>query len=224
MRPAVLVMAKAPVPGQVKTRLGATIGDEDAAELAALSLLDTLDACELAFDERHLALAGDLSGAIRGAELFERMGMWTVHPQRGAGFADRLAHAHHDAASGGRAVVQIGMDTPHVTATDLTAVADAVEAGHDAVLGPAEDGGWWVLAVTSPSYTEGLRGVEMSTERTGDDTRTALEALGAKVGLGATMRDVDTSEDAELVAGLAPGTRFARRWHELSTMTVTVTS
>ncbi len=69
-----------------------------------------------------------------------------MHPQRGDGFAQRLAHAHADvAALPARPVVQIGMDTPHAGPDDLAAVADAVGRGNDAVLGPAEDGGWWVL-------------------------------------------------------------------------------
>jgi glycosyltransferase A (GT-A) superfamily protein (DUF2064 family) len=211
--PSVLVMAKAPVAGQVKTRLGASVGDEVAAELAAACILDTLDACEQVFDDRHVALAGDLAGAVRHAELQERLGRWTVHPQRGDGFAERLAHAHLDVArAAGAPVVQIGMDTPHVTAAELADVADRTGVGNDAVLGRAEDGGWWVLAVTDPRFAAGLARVEMSTDRTHDDTLTALEAAGARVAGATVLRDVDTLQDADLAAAAAPGTRFARLW------------
>jgi glycosyltransferase A (GT-A) superfamily protein (DUF2064 family) len=217
--PAVLVMAKAPVPGRVKTRLGARIGLEAAAALAAACLLDTLDVCAVAFPgpgRRHLALAGELSGAIREAELRELLNMWTLHPQRGEGFPQRLANAHTDAAWTARTpVVQIGMDTPHVTADQLTAVADLVGRGNDAVLGPAEDGGWWVLAVTDPRLAQPLAGVEMSTGRTYVDTLAALEGAGAAVAGTVTLRDVDTVEDADLAAQAAPHTRFARQWREL---------
>jgi glycosyltransferase A (GT-A) superfamily protein (DUF2064 family) len=84
--------------------------------------------------------------------------------------------------------------------------------GNDAVLGPAEDGGWWVLAVTEPRFAAALRTVEMSTARTYVDTRAALEAAGARVVDTVTLRDVDTVEDAAHAAASAPGTRFAREW------------
>ncbi len=217
---AVLVMAKAPVAGQVKTRLGALVGDDVAAALAAASILDTLDVCEAVFDgpgRRHLALAGDLSAAVRGEELGERLaervGGWTVHPQRGDSFARRLVHAHEDAArAAGVPVVQIGMDTPHLAAADLAAVATEVGVGNDAVLGPAEDGGWWVLALTDPVFAAALAGVPMSTSRTCADTRAALENAGARVAGTTTINDVDTAHDAALAALAAPGTRFARLW------------
>jgi rSAM/selenodomain-associated transferase 1 len=212
---AVLVMAKAPVPGQVKTRLAASVGYTAAAELAAASLLDTLDVCETVFDECHLALAGDLRRAAHGHELRMRTVTWSVHDQCGNGFADRLAHAHAEVGRSRRRVVQIGMDTPHVSASHLRTVARAVGDGNDAVLGPAEDGGWWVLAVTDATCAAALRTVTMSTEHTCYDTRRALEMAGASVQLAATLRDVDTATDAQHVAARAPGTRFGRLWLEL---------
>jgi glycosyltransferase A (GT-A) superfamily protein (DUF2064 family) len=215
----VLVMAKAPVPGQVKTRLGTRIGQEAAASLASACVLDTLDVCAEAFpgpDRRHIALAGELSGAVREAELRELLGTWTLHPQRGEGFAERLANAHADVARTASApVVQVGMDTPHVTAAQLTAVAEAVGQGNGAVLGPSEDGGWWVLAVADPRLAQPLARVEMSTEQTYVDTLAALEGAGATVASTDTLRDIDTVDDAHLAAAAAPHTRFARQWREL---------
>jgi glycosyltransferase A (GT-A) superfamily protein (DUF2064 family) len=165
---------------------------------------------------RHLALAGDLDQAVRSAELREQLAMWTMHRQRGEGFARRLANAHLDVAHAtGSPVVQVGMDTPHVTAAQLGAVADLVGRGNDAVLGAAEDGGWWVLAVTDPRFTLGLDGVEMSTDRTYADTLEVLEQAGATVAGTETMRDVDTTEDADSAANAAPHTRFAQQWRAL---------
>ena len=216
MRPAVLVMAKAPVSGQAKTRLGARVGDDMAAGLAAASILDTLDVCEVVFPDvmrRHVALSGNLDDGAAREDLRDRLSRWTVHTQRGDGFADRLAHAHEDVgrATGG-SVVQIGMDTPHLQADHLTDVADRIGTGNDAVLGPAEDGGWWVLAVTDPRLADCLRGVEMSTSRTYADTLAALRRAGARVDDAATLRDVDTVSDADHAAACAPNTRFARLW------------
>jgi glycosyltransferase A (GT-A) superfamily protein (DUF2064 family) len=218
--PAVLVMAKAPVPGEAKTRLGARVGHDAAADLAAACILDTLAVCAEVFPDpalRHVALAGDLDRAVRAAELREQLDMWTVHEQRGVGFAERLVNAHLDVARATQAsVVQIGMDTPHVSAAQLTAVADLVGQGNHAVLGAAEDGGWWVLAVTDPGLARGLAGVEMSTERTYADTLAVLEAAGATVVGTDVLRDVDTVEDADLAASAAPNTRFAQHWQRLT--------
>lgn len=216
MIPVVLVMAKAPVAGQAKTRLGAVVGDAVAADLAAACLLDTLDACEAAFSGRerlHIALAGTLDGTGGHREIAGRLERWTVHPQRGESFSARLADAHADVGRAtGASVVQIGMDTPHVTGAALREVALRVGDANDAVLGPAEDGGWWVLAVTRPGLARCLGGVPMSTPRTCADTLAALEADGARVHLTATMNDVDTVEDAATVATAAPDTRFGRLW------------
>lgn len=212
-----LVVAKAPVAGQVKTRLGADIGLERAAELAAAALLDTLEACTTAYgaEHCHLALAGDLRDAVGAPELLEAVRGWTLHPQRGEGFAARLVAAHADVADAGPGpVVQVGMDTPQVAPGLLVRAVEGLQR-HDAVVGAAEDGGWWVLALRDPRAAAVLAGVEMSTDQTFRDTVAALEGSGLSVGGTTVLRDVDEVPDADAVAHAAPATRFARAWHEL---------
>ena len=209
----VLLVAKAPVPGQVKTRLGAHIGAEAAAGLAAAALLDTIEACRDTGADGHLSLAGDLRDAVAGEAISAALEGWTISPQRGDGFAERLVNAHADAGHG--PVVQIGMDTPQVTAAALTAVTDALT-DHDAVLGAALDGGWWALARRDPDDVRHVARVRMSADTTCADTRRALERAGCRVGDAEVMTDVDTVADADLVAALAPGTRFARAWQAVS--------
>jgi len=204
----VLVVAKAPEPGRVKTRLGADVGMDLAAELAAAALLDTLSACAAFTPSRHLSLAGELDRAVRAGDLMAAVQGWTVHPQVGDDFAERLADAHSRVAG---PVVQVGMDTPHLTPALLRDAAAGL-ATYDAVLGPAEDGGWWVLALRDPARAAALAGVPMSTPTTGADTRAALEAAGLSVGTTAVLRDVDTVADADAVAASAPDTRFAAAW------------
>lgn len=210
-----LVVAKAPVAGRVKTRLGAEVGDGVAAELAAAALLDTLAACAEAFGTQGclLALAGDLADAVRGDEVARALDGWSVGPQRGSTFAERLVNAHLDVPPGGP-VVQVGMDTPQLSAAALHEAAGALTS-HDAVLGPAEDGGWWVLGLRHPAGSVVLHDVPMSTPRTYDDTRSALERAGLGVADTAILRDVDTVADAEAVAGAWPDRRFARAWREV---------
>ncbi len=100
---------------------------------------------------------------------------WNVYPQHAGDFGNRLANAHFGAGPG--PVVQIGMDTPQVRASMLREVAAALEE-HDAVLGPAEDGGWWVLGLRDPQDAAVLVGVPMSTPETLLYTREALEGGG----------------------------------------------
>ncbi|QZY30423.1 TIGR04282 family arsenosugar biosynthesis glycosyltransferase [Nocardioides coralli] len=208
-----LVVAKAPVPGEAKTRLAADIGPAAAAELAAAALLDTLDACRAVFpvEDCHLALAGDLAAAPCGPEVRSRAADWNVFAQRGGDFAARLADAHRRV---GGPVVQIGMDTPQVTGEQLANAAGLLR-DHDAVLGPAEDGGWWLLGLRDAAHAAVLREVPMSTPETGDLTLAALRRCGLDVAATATLRDVDELPDATVVAGSARGGRFAATWAQL---------
>jgi uncharacterized protein len=207
---ALLVVAKAPEPGRAKTRLAATVGDRVAADIAAAALLDTLDAVAAApVAARVVALTGDLDAAARGDEIRRRLESFTVFEQRGDGFADRLANAHADAADG-FPVLQIGMDTPQVTAELLTRCARRLLQA-SAVLGLACDGGWWVLGVRAPTMAECLRSVPMSQPDTGDLTLKALRYKGIDVVLVERLADFDVVDDVAAVRhACAPGCRFAR--------------
>lgn len=213
----ILVVAKAPVAGQAKTRLAATIGSEQAADVAAAALLDTLRTVTAAAQATPvLALTGDLSLAARGAQISAIISDWHVVPQRGDGFAERLASAHADAgALGSEPVLQIGMDTPQLSVAGLDDMASALtKAG--AVLGPAEDGGWWLLGLHDPAHAQLLRDVPMSVADTGAATLRALETAGLQITVGATLRDVDELADAEAVAVACPeGSLFATTWAAL---------
>ncbi len=204
-------MAKAPVVGRAKTRLGRRVGMAVAADLASAALLDTLDACvdAVGADRCSIALEGDLLDAVRGDELAEALRRWHVFGQRGGELGERLAFAHADAPAGPR--VQIGMDTPQVTPTLLHGVLAGLRT-HDATMAPAADGGWWALAVSAGNDAGALVDVPMSTPTTGQDTIAALRAGGLSVATGPVLRDVDTVEDAARVAARAPGTRFAATW------------
>ena len=208
-----LVVAKAPVPGLAKTRLAATLGDTVAADIAAAALLDTLDAvAATAADARVVAMTGDLAAAACFDEIRSRLQDFTVIPQRGDGFADRLANAHLDAAAatGAQSVVQIGMDTPQVTPELLGDCVQALSTD-DAVLGPARDGGWWVLGVQDATTAACLRGVPMSAPDTGAVTLAALRDTGLSVGLVGELTDVDTVDDIDAVRrACPPGSRFCR--------------
>lgn len=209
----VLVVAKAPVPGEAKTRLAAALGDRPAAEIAAAALLDTLDAvAETPVRHRVVAVTGDLTQACRAADLRCRLAQFTVIAQRGPSFGHRLANAHRDAAqvSGGLPVLQLGMDTPQVSA-GLLADCARVLLRSDAVLGLARDGGWWVLGLRDAAVAACLRTVPMSHPDTGTLTLAAVRAAAGSVRLVPELTDVDTVDDVAPVRRVcAPGSRFRR--------------
>ncbi|WP_031161385.1 TIGR04282 family arsenosugar biosynthesis glycosyltransferase [Streptomyces durhamensis] len=191
-----LVIAKEPLPGRVKTRLTPPFTPREAAQLAEAALADTLHAVVAAPATRRVLV---LDGAP---------GPWLppgfeVLPQCAGGLDERLADAF--ASCFGPALL-IGMDTPQVTPELLTVdFADC-----DAYLGAAEDGGFWALGLAQPAPAL-LRGVPMSTPVTGAVQRERLLAAGLRVRELPRLRDVDTAADARAVAALAPHGRFAAR-------------
>ena len=198
MAPALLVIAKAPIPGRVKTRLTPPCSPAQAAELAAAALADTLAAVAAARGAGRRVLV--LDGAP---------GQWIpnaldVIAQRGDGLAERLANAFADA--GGPAFL-VGMDTPQVTPEHLEAGLAAVAAGR-AAFGAALDGGYWGIGLHRPDPAV-FAGVPMSENRTGAVQRARLNSLGLDTVTLPPLRDVDTVADAHAVAAEAPDGAFA---------------
>ncbi|MFJ7628683.1 DUF2064 domain-containing protein [Streptomyces sp. NPDC097595] len=194
-----LVIAKEPLPGRVKTRLTPPFSPAEAARLAEASLTDTL----------HTVLA--LPAARRVVVLEGAPGPWLppgieVVKQGAGGLDERLAAAF-GACTG--PTLLIGMDTPQITASDLApALAPGAWGGCDAWFGPAEDGGFWALGLAEPDPGL-LRGVPMSVPETGAVQRRRLVDAGLTVRDLPRLRDVDTAADAAEVAALAPDGRFA---------------
>ncbi len=203
------VIAKAPVAGQAKTRLAASVGDQAAADIAAATLLDTLDALDATpVANKVVALTGDLGKASGSRQIRSRLADLTVVEQRGDDFAARLANAIADAATGDRPVVLIASDTPQVTASLLADCAQAL-LQTDVVFGLARDGGWWVLGVTDPAMAQCLNTIPTSRSDTGPATLEALRDKGLSVTLVAELSDVDTVDDVAIVrAECAPDSRF----------------
>jgi uncharacterized protein len=200
MRQHVLVMAKSPVPGRVKTRLCPPLTPSEACDVAAAALADTLAAVmSCRADRKIVALDGEPGPWLPpGLE---------VIPQCDGGLAPRLAHAWKRAGGAG---IQIGMDTPQLDAEELDrllALNDRDERG--AVLGRAEDGGWWVIGWQHADPAEVFAGVPMSTPHTGARQQQRLERLGFTVRSAGWRRDIDTVEDLVHVASLVPASRTA---------------
>jgi len=197
----VVVLAKEPVAGRVKTRLCPPYSPEQAADLARAALADTIATVDAwAPDATLCALDGEPGDWLPAT--------WTVRPQRAGNLGDRIAGAFDDAAAlSNGPVLLIGMDTPQICAADLSAAATALEDA-DAVLGAAADGGWWLLGLHHPDASL-VTGIPTSRSDTGARQRARLVEHGLRVADLPVLHDVDTADDAELVAGLAPNTRFA---------------
>jgi len=191
------VIAKECLPGRVKTRLHPPLSLEQAAELAAASLDDTLRAvADLPATRRVLAFDGEIPPAAADG--------WEILPQVSGGLDERLA-AIFDAFD--EPTVLIGMDTPQVTAA-LLAPIFAADDTTDAWLGLAEDGGFWALAMHKPDGAL-ILGVPMSRDDTGAVQLSRLTDAGLRVHQLPTLVDVDTIEDAHRVAADAPDGLFA---------------
>lgn len=201
-----LVIAKEPVAGRVKTRLTPPYTPQEAALLAEAALADTL----------HMALA--TPAGRRVLVLDGAPGPWLprgieVIPQTPGTLDERLAAAF--ALCDGPAVL-VGMDTPQVAARHLRDALDPANwDAKTAWFGPANDGGFWCLGLSDPDPAL-LRGVPMSVPETGAVQRQRLVRAGLTVRDLPQMRDVDTADDAKLVAALAPGSRFAAVMADLS--------
>ncbi len=198
-----LVIAKEPVPGRVKTRLIGHCTAEEAAELADCALRDTLTVLQdVPCKERVILLDGSPTGWLPAG--------WQVLDQVEGGLDERLS-AGFDAIADGPALL-VGMDTPQLRAGQL----GFDPARFDACLGLATDGGFWTIGFADPRRARScIQDVPMSTEHTGAEQLARLHAAGLSVQLLDTLTDVDTAASAAVVAELAPQTSFARRWNEI---------
>ena len=188
-----LVIAKQPLPGRVKTRLVPPCTPGQAAVLAEAALADTL----------HTVLA--TPARRRVLVLDGEPGPWLppgfdIAPQCAGGLDERLADAF--ASVPGPALL-IGMDTPQLTPGLLRVDWEVA------------DGGFWALGLRVPDPAL-VRGVPMSTAHTGASQRARLHAAGLRVADLPLLRDVDTAADAVSVARQAPWSRFAARVRELA--------
>jgi rSAM/selenodomain-associated transferase 1 len=199
----IMVIAKEPVPGRVKTRLTPAYTPAEAADLAATALADTLAAVASAdVARRVLALAGTPGPWLPPG--------FDVIAQRGGDLDERIAWALADALVTCPApLVLIGMDTPQVTPGLLAqAVEPLVSGTADATFGPAEDGGFWLLGLREIDPALVL-GVPMSRADTGSLQLARLRHAGLRVHLLPELADVDTAAEAERIAAATPGSAFA---------------
>jgi len=185
MRPAILVFAKAPRPGLVKTRLARTCGAERAAEIhhkMVSHLLTRLlaDRTLEADLELHTDISTDAWSAFNV----------TQHLQTKGNLGERMYHA----LQRGRILI-VGGDAPTVP---LPFLKQLLESPADIALGPTTDGGYYAIHARR-THPDMFAGVEWSTARALEQTVTACRACGLAVETGETWFDIDTETDLERI-------------------------
>ena len=212
----VIVLAKAPVPGRVKTRLTPPLTDDQAAAIAAAALDDTFR-----------AVLGSTRSTGTVAVFDGDPSPWVptgivVIPQVDGGLDRRLPAAFGDVhALHGTAMVLVAMDTPQVTAAMVDEAIDALAQPEvDAVFGPADDGGYWLIGLRAlrpdeKSYDSLFHDVPMSTDGTGAAQRERLLCCGWRVHDVGRLRDIDTIGDIIAVTKAEPRLQVTRAWRRI---------
>jgi rSAM/selenodomain-associated transferase 1 len=184
-----LIVAKAPVAGRSKTRLVPPLSGEQAAALQRALLLDTIAACRSETDDVRLLVATEE----------ERSALDALAPgtpielQRGHGLADALEHGISDHVSGGPVAI-ISSDLPGLPAGSIARACDALAAGADVVLGPAMDGGYWLVAMRA-AHEAPFRDIPWSTPAVWAATIRRCHDAGLSTHTLEPWRDVDTYAD-----------------------------
>ncbi len=195
---AVLLFAKAPRPGRVKTRLAAEIGE--AAAVAAYRAVGARVSSQVGA-RYPLTVWYDPPDALE--EMRDWLGDWVYRPQRGADLGERLRHAFAaHFADGDAPVLAIGADAPDVRA-DTIAAAHAALATADVVLGPAVDGGYYLigLARDQPGVFAGVPWGGADVMRV---TLHRCRRLGVRVRRLPVLRDLDTVADLRTFGDFLP--------------------
>ncbi|NTU81829.1 MAG: glycosyltransferase [Chloroflexales bacterium] len=193
MHCALLVVAKQPAAGQTKTRLCPPLDGEAAAALYACFLRDTVEVMRQVPDVRREIVYLPAAAAGYFHALAPDM---ALSPQRGADLGERLDQLLTAALAGGahKAVV-MNSDSPTLPAAYI-AQAFALLDAHDVVLGPSDDGGYYLIGLREPRPRL-LRDVPMSTPTVLRDTLAIAADLGLRTALLPTWYDIDTIADLD---------------------------
>ena len=202
----ILFFVKVPVRGQVKSRIASLLGDDIVLELYRSFVLDMLQT----LDRTGIPSMICYHPAESGDEVMRWLGRERCYlAQRGSDVGARMEHAFREAFSRGwtRAVL-IGSDIPDLPGHFLREALSSLD-GNDVVIGPAEDGGYYLIGFRSDSFLpEVFTGVPWSTDEVCRMTLAALERAVRTVHQLPRWRDVDTVSDLRHLSERNEGTAF----------------
>jgi len=199
LKEALVLMAKAPIEGQVKTRLIGPLTAEDARQLYIAFLNDTFALMEAAADERDglsLVLCYTPEGAEEAFEDVEREGSLMI-PQRGEDLGRRLANCFAEVFKlGFDSVVAIGGDSPTLPEEMLHEAFDSLADDNDVVIVPAEDDGYCLIGMRR-AHAEIFQNIPWGTGGVMAATEAQAKKMGLNLIVGPPWHDVDTPEELE---------------------------
>jgi rSAM/selenodomain-associated transferase 1 len=202
------VFVRDPEPGKVKTRLAKAYGDPFAAKLYGYFVDDLLEA--LAPGSYHLELF--FTPAEREVEIRQRFGVrFCYSPQEGEGLGERMENAFDSCfAKGFAATLLIGSDFPDLTAEVIEQAFVALENGQDAAVGPAFDGGYYLIGFRSAMFDPGVfQEMPWGESTVREKTLNRLHARGYRVSLAPAWHDIDTEEDLAALRARHANTPFS---------------
>lgn len=205
----VLVFVKVPEKGKVKTRLARDRGPDFALRAYECMALDTLDAVKAAGRPFRICYTPP--------EGLGRMQAWlgSDHdylPQTGADLGERMERAFHQAFSeGARQVLLIGSDIPELSVPLLSEAFQALES-KDAVIGPARDGGYYLIGFTAQGFDPAVfHGMTWSVGTVLRETLSRLETFGSSTHVLPELGDIDCKADLDALQARKPGPGLAAR-------------
>ncbi len=193
-----LVFTRTPVPGQVKTRLIPAIGAARAANLHRAMLWRTVATAAEARVGPVGLWCSPASEHPYIAEIQREFGL-DVHVQTGADLGERMHLALQSEAGQNGGAVLVGTDCPFLETRDLQLAAQALREGCDAVIGPAEDGGYYLIGVRE-SHVAVFSGIRWGSEQVLAGTLQKFRVLGWRWRELTTRCDVDRPADLAAVA------------------------
>ncbi|MCF6280869.1 MAG: TIGR04282 family arsenosugar biosynthesis glycosyltransferase [Candidatus Polarisedimenticolaceae bacterium] len=191
----ILIFAKAPIPGLAKTRLIPALGADGAAQLYAEMLQATVQKISTdSLSPLECWCTPDCTHEL--FQQFDSQFDLSLHTQQGEGLGERMAYATQQALQEAEAVVLIGGDAPCLTIEHLQKTMYWLNSGADAVLGPAEDGGYVLLALRHYKH-ELFSEMPWGTDQVLSITRQRLKQLGWHWRELPVLWDVDRPEDLD---------------------------
>lgn len=204
----IMLFVKAPQRGRVKSRLAAALGEDAALEIYRAFVKDMVDTLD------RVALRTTI--CVDPPESLPAVSVWlgerrSYEVQIGPDLGERMEHAFRSAFNNGstRAVL-IGSDFPDLPAEILTRAIEELER-HDAVIGPAADGGYYLIGFRSGSFRpEVFRDIRWSTPAVFEETMSIFARTGSRVHILPQWQDVDTIDDLRNLYERNKGTDFER--------------
>ena len=204
-----MVFVRHPEPGNVKTRLAKAYDDQFAAELYGYFVDDLLEALERGSYRLEIAF----TPAEKESEIRRRFGgRFSYTPQEGEGLGERMENAFRTCfARGCAATILIGSDSPDLTADLIEEAFLALENEQDAVVGPAFDGGYYLIGFRSATFDpEVFREIPWGENTVCNKTVNRLHTRGYRIHLMPAWHDIDTEEDLAALRAKHDNTRFSR--------------